>query len=83
MWGLKQDISKSKFVGITNIHQNEWGLRGDCVGTKNYYTLCVGLAWGSPHKVLSSGDLPTQSPRKDFPVGIVWGGFAWVSEAGV
>ena len=43
----------------------------------------MGLAWGSPHKVLSSGELPTQSPRKVFPVGIVWGGFAWVSETGV
>ena len=56
-----------------------WGLRGD----KNIYTLCVGLAWGSPHKVLSSGVLPTQSPRKVFPVGIAWGEFAWVSETGV
>ena len=43
----------------------------------------MGLAWGSPHKVLSSGELPTQSPRKVFPVGIVWGRFAWVSETGV
>ena len=41
----------------------------------------MGLAWGSPHKVLSRGELPTQSPRKVFPVGTVWGGFAWVSEA--
>ena len=38
----------------------------------------MGLAWGAPHKVLSSGEL-----RKVFPVGIVWGGFAWVSETGV
>ena len=41
------------------------------------------MAWGFPHKVLSSGELPTQSPRKVFPVGIAWGGFAWVSETGV
>ena len=43
----------------------------------------MGLAWGSPHKVLSSEELPTQSPRKVFPVGLVYGKFAGMSETGV
>ena len=49
VWGLKQDMSKSKCVGITNIHQNGWELRGDCVGTKNNNIHFVWGWCGAPH----------------------------------
>ena len=77
-WGLQIYIKMGgDCVGIASGRKNNihfvWGWRG-----APYTSFCrVG---SSPPKVMSSGELPIQTPRKVYPVGIVWGGFAWVSE---